>query len=210
MEEKTRTRHKRQGPKVPEDTPVVELQPPVQGQEALLLPEHLDQTSSAEPESGNVFSGIADPKPDTAVITCSDPRFQLAFRQFVEGKLGLVLGKDYIPFTVAGSAGAMARPETFPKEFKFMRERLELFRQHYKSLRRIIVINHEDCAYYKGLSKKAAGLLEPFHVHLPLADMQTIAKVFARLLSHLGMQLEMYYAKFVDGDPSKVVIDRVS
>jgi hypothetical protein len=39
--------------------------------------------------------------------------------------------------------------------------------------------------------------------------MQSVAQVFARSLSHLGMALEMYYAQFVASDRAGIVIDRV-
>jgi hypothetical protein len=39
---------------------------------------------------------LTETVPDAAVITCSDPRFQAAFREFIEVKLGLAL-ETYIP-----------------------------------------------------------------------------------------------------------------
>ncbi len=164
---------------------------------------------SSNPGPANVFPGIVDPKPEAIVITCSDPRFHSAFRQFVEGSLGLTPG-TYIPFTVAGGAGVFARPDTLPKEFKFMRDRIELLKRRFGSLKRVIGISHEDCAYYQELRQKAAWLGKPFHAHLPREDMKLVAQVYARSLAHLGMPLEMYYAHFVEGDPARVVIDRVA
>ena len=161
-----------------------------------------------KPTPANVFPGIVDPKPEAVVVTCGDPRFQSAYRQFVERSLGLPPGM-YIPFSVAGGAGVLARPETLPKEFKFMRDRMELLQRRFGSLKRIIAISHEDCAYYRELSEKAAWLLKPFHAHLARDDMRLVALAFARSLAHLGMPLEMYYAHFADGDPAKVAIDRV-
>jgi hypothetical protein len=162
----------------------------------------------AQPGPASVFPAVVDPKPEAVVITCGDPRFQSAFRQFIEGALGLTPG-TYIPFTVAGGAGVFARPDTLPKEFKFMRDRIELLKRRFGSLKRVIGISHEDCAYYQELSQKAAWLGKPFHAHLPREDMKLVAQVYARSLAHLGMPLEIYYAQFVAGDPARVVIDRV-
>ena len=154
------------------------------------------------------YTVLAKAVPDAVVIYCSDPRFQDAFEKFIEGDLGLAKGQ-YIPFVVAGGAGALARPETLPKEFKFMKERLELFREHFKSIRRVVLINHEDCAYYKNLSSSALGSLQRFHVHLPSDDLKVVEQVFARLLSHLGIQLEMYYARFTDDDHTQVKFEKI-
>jgi hypothetical protein len=164
--------------------------------------------AESPPKPANVFRAIVDPQPQAIVLTCSDPRFQSAFRQFIEERLGLAQGQ-YIPFTVAGSGGAMGRPDALPKEFKFMRDRFEMLLARYPTPRRLIVVNHEDCAYYRELSQKAAGLVKPFHVHLPREDMPRIAAVFPRLLSHLGMQLEMYYARYVEGELAKIAIERI-
>ena len=90
-----------------------------------------------------------------------------------------------------------------------MRDRIALLQSCFSSLKRLIVINHENCAYYKELGEKATWLFQPFHAHLSRDDMKLVAQVFARRLSHLGLALEMYYARFVEGDPASIVIDRV-
>jgi len=36
-----------------------------------------------------------------------------------------------------------------------------------------------------------------------------VAKVFGRLLSHLGVSVELYYAKFADETHSKIVFEKV-
>lgn len=155
--------------------------------------------------SPDIYKVLEDATPVAVVITCSDPRFQAAFREFTEGKLGLAQG-TYIPFVVDGGAGALGRPESLPKEFKFMKERLEMFKQRSGSIKRVILINHEDCGYYDNLGSKLGALL-PFHLHPPHEDMKLIQQVFIRLLSHLCLQLEPYYARFVDGSRTQITIE---
>jgi hypothetical protein len=172
----------------------------------------MESTSEKPPQpeqqaKPGTYTVLKTAEPRAIVIHCSDPRFQDAFQKFIEGTLGLEKGK-YIPFVVAGGAGALARPDSLPKEFKFMKERLELFREHFKSIDRIILINHEDCAYYKNLGR-ALSTLQSFHVHLPLDDMKLIEQVFARLLSHLGMQLDLYYAKFANDSHTQVTFEPI-
>lgn len=87
-----------------------------------------------------------------------------------------------------------------------MKERLEMFKAHFGSIRRAILVNHEDCAYYERVGNKL-GALVPFHVHPPHADMKLIQQVFVRLFSHLGVQLELYYAKFRDERHTQITIE---
>ncbi|MFA5878267.1 MAG: hypothetical protein WC845_02785 [Candidatus Staskawiczbacteria bacterium] len=159
------------------------------------------------PGAAQFYSAVVNPQPTAVVIHCSDPRFQTAFREFIETELGLSDGQ-YIPFVIAGGAGVLSRPEALPKEFRFMRERLELFREHFKSIRRVILINHEDCAYYHSLCEKSWALRTLAHL-LPRDDMKLIAQVFHRLLSHLGMQVELYHAKFSDDERTRIVFERI-
>jgi len=172
------------------------------------------ETEPLNPQQGGTsqctHSVLSSVSPEAVVIYCSDPRFQGAFQEFIEGTLGLAKGQ-YIPFVVAGGPGALARPLELPKEFKFMRERLDLFREHFKSIKRIVLLGHEDCAYYKALPISVLeGLLSKVHIqHLPRADMQLIAKVFTQFLSYLGMQVEFYYAKFANDEHTQVVFDKV-
>lgn len=167
---------------------------------------------STESHTGKaVYDVVQDPKPEAIVVYCSDPRFQLAFSQFVEQELGLPKGK-YIPLVVGGGAGPLARPDLLPKEFKFLKERFELHREHYSSLRRLVLINHEDCGYYKSLKDKIAGFVTArlrALAHQPREDLGLVAKVFGRLLSHLGVSVELYYAKFADETHSKIVFEKV-
>lgn len=159
----------------------------------------------------NVYEAMPEAAPQAIVVYCSTPRFQTAFDQFIERELGLAKG-EYIPLTVAGGAGVLAHPERLPKEFKFMRDRFELLRKNYTSVKRVVLINHEDCAYYKTLAAKIPGFLH-LHgdgpAHRPREDMELVGAVFHRLLAHLGLQVELYYAHFLDGDSTKVVFDRI-
>lgn len=155
----------------------------------------------------SVYKVLTAASPEAVVIYCSDPRFQAAFREFIEVKLGLPQG-SYIPFVVDGGAGALGRPESLPKEFKFVKERLETFKRSFGSLKRVILINHEDCAYYDRLGSKLSDLI-PAHIHLPHDDMRLIRQVFIRLLSHLGVTLELYCGKFVDAGHTQITIEPV-
>jgi hypothetical protein len=164
-------------------------------------------------ESGgktNVYETQPHVHPEAAVVYCGDPRLQTAFVPFIENELGLAKGR-YIPTIVGGGAGTLAYPERLPKEFKFMKDRLELIHRAFPSVKRAVLINHQDCIYYRLLAEKIPGFAtDPVSKisDRPGEDMDRIAGVFDRLLSHLGLTAELYYGRFT-ADHSKMTFNRV-
>ena len=163
------------------------------------------------PVARPLYHAVADPKPSAIVIHCSDPRFQPAFEEFVRGHLGLAVG-EYIPIIVGGGAGVLGHPEQLPKEFKFLRERIEHYYKIFPTARRVILMNHEGCRYYQSLKSKTLALLgsrlapSPEHAR---EDLSLVALTFQRLLSHLGYTVEFYYAKFADPEHTRIEIEKV-
>jgi len=159
-----------------------------------------------------LYPAVADPKPGAVVIHCSDPRFQPAFEEFLEHELGLAKG-SYIPIVVGGGAGVLGHPEQLPKEFKFIKERLEAYRQVFPTARQIILINHENCHYYESLKSRAMAMIGS-RLHMPLDlgrnDLSLVAESFRHFLSHLGYSIEFYYAKFADPDHKHIEIEKVA
>jgi hypothetical protein len=157
-----------------------------------------------------MYNAVQNPAPQAIVVYCGDPRFQEAFEGFIANELKLAKG-EYIPLVVGGGAGVLAHPEKLPKEFKFMKERLELYTQHFHSVRRVILINHEDCKYYDSLKER---VLDFAGAHSVLADharedMPVVAEIFRRLLAHLKLPVELHYASFADPGHTKIVFDQV-
>lgn len=150
--------------------------------------------------------------PAAIVIHCSDPRFQAAFEEFLEHELGLQKG-GYIPIVVGGGAGVLGHPEQLPKEFKFLKERLEHYRQIFPSAHRIILINHEGCRYYQNLKGRALAIIGA-RLHMPLDlgrdDLSLVAEAFRHFLSHLGYSMEYYYASFADPEHTHIEIEKVT
>jgi hypothetical protein len=165
-------------------------------------------------ESGartNLYEALPQAHPEAVVVYCGDPRLQTAFEPFIEKELGLQKGQ-YIPLVVGGGAGVLANPERLPKEFKFMKDRFELIHRAFPSVTRAVLINHEDCVYYRLLAEKIPGFTTGNASKLkdrPGEDVNLIAGVFHRHLSHLGLRAELYYGKFADADRSKMMFDRV-
>lgn len=170
--------------------------------------EENQKTSSA----AKTYSVLQKPKPTAVVIYCSDPRFQTAIDAFLEQELGLEKGK-YIPLVIGGGAGVLANPERLPDEFKFVKDRLELFRQHYPSIKRVVLINYEDCAYYGMLKERIVNFLGPLGKNLnekSRDDMVLVAGIFSRLLTQFsGYSLELYYSKFTDDSHNQVEFEKI-
>ena len=145
------------------------------------------------------------------MIHCSDPRFQSAFEEFLEYELGLPKG-SYIPIVVGGGAGVLGHPEQLPKEFKFLKERLEHYHQIFPTAHRIILINHEGCRYYENLKSRALAIIGA-RLHMPRdlgrEDLSLVSEAFRHFLSHLGYSVEFYFAKFADPGHTHIEIEKV-
>jgi hypothetical protein len=157
------------------------------------------------------YAAVADPKPDAIVIHCSDPRFQPAFEQFLANELGLVKG-GYVPIVVGGGGGVLGHPEQLPKEFKFIKERLEHYRKAFPTIRRVVLINHEECRYYESLKGKTLAFLGPRFVISPehaREDLSLVSRAFQKLLGHLGWTVELYYARIADAQHGKIEFEKL-
>ncbi|MBI5388105.1 MAG: hypothetical protein HZA90_25855 [Verrucomicrobia bacterium] len=157
------------------------------------------------------YATIPDPRPEAIVIHCSDPRFQAAFEQFLEHELHLEKGQ-YVPIVVGGGGGVLAHPEQLPKEFKFLKDRLEHYRRVFPSVRRIVLINHEGCRYYDSIKTKVLSFVGSFLKPAPdhaREDLSLVTRVFQHFLSHLGYTVELYYARFANAERTKVVFEKV-
>jgi hypothetical protein len=158
-----------------------------------------------------VYDAVRDARPEAIVVYCSDPRFQTAFDQFIQKELGLAKGQ-FMPLIIGGGAGVLGHPEQLPKEFKFLKERFELYREVFPSLRRVVLINHEDCRYYEYLKNKLLGFLGPRFVISPehaRDDLALVSKAFKHLLPHLGFTVEFFYARFADTQRTKIHFEKV-
>jgi hypothetical protein len=159
----------------------------------------------------SVYDAMPTVHPEALVVYCGDPRLQTAFVPFIEKGLGLSKGQ-YVPVVVGGGAGVIANPQRLPKEFKFMKDRFELIHRAFPSVTRAVLINHEDCIYYRLLAEKIPGFMMDPASKLrdrPGEDMDLIAEVFQRSLSYLGLKAELYYGKFTAADYSQMTFNRV-
>ena len=149
-----------------------------------------------EQPAGQRTYALVEASPRAIVIHCSDPRFQKAFAEFIRSELQLQEG-EYIPLIVSGGVASLSEPLKLPKEFKFMKERIELFLERFDSINRIVLINHEDCRHYE-VMRSALGKV--FLQHVPhmterqVRDLKVVAKMLLGYLSG-GRQVELFYAR---------------
>ena len=162
-------------------------------------------------EARATYAAVREAKPEAIIVYCSDPRFQTAFDEFIQKELGLAKGQ-FMPLIIGGGAGVLGHPEQLPKEFKFLKERFELYREVFPSLRRVVLINHEDCRYYEFLKTKLIGFLGQRFVISPehaRDDLALVSKAFKHLLPHLGFAVEFFYARFADAQRSRIFFEKV-
>ena|SRR6476646_4562559 len=159
------------------------------------------------------YDTVPDPKPEAIVVHCSDPRFQPAFEQFIQTELKLPKGK-YIPLVVGGGASVLAHPEQLPKEFKFLKERFEFYREAFPSIRRLVLINHEDCDYYASAQQKLLSFINPQRLASARkasgGAFAFLSKNFLHLLAHLGLTIDLYHAHFTDPARTKIAFEKIS
>jgi hypothetical protein len=162
-----------------------------------------------EPQPQTLYD-VVDSEPEAIVVHCSDPRFQKAFKEFINNELNMPEGK-YVPLVISGGVGSLSEPLKLPKEFKFMKERIEQFLKRFDSIQRIVLINHEDCRHYEVI-KSIIGNLFLNRVRDMMERQKIDLKTVSRtLLGLLGAKIEvqMYYARFADADRKKIVFEKV-
>lgn len=158
----------------------------------------------------NVYPAIKDPAPEAVVVYCSDPRLQTAFDGFIEKDLGLAKGQ-FIPLVVAGGAHAFTNPLRLPKEFKFMKDRLELYQERFSSIKRVILIGHEDCKYFESIKNRLLGFVGAAGADIiehHKAGLAMLPKILVNILSP-GKKVEIYYAKFKDPNHTEVIFEPI-
>jgi len=112
---------------------------------------------------------------------------------------------------IAGGIVSLSEPLQLPKEFKFVKERIEYFLDHIKTIKLVVLINHEDCQYYNVAKDKLKNLfLRGFKdiIERQKVDLIKVAKAVMNF-SSLKNNFKLYYAKFADEEKKKVVFEEI-
>jgi hypothetical protein len=140
-------------------------------------------------------------RPDTTIITCVDGRWYHHFQEFARLHLNAGPRTDYL--AVPGGIEPLTLVDLVPKDFNFLRRRLEsLVEAH--GTRRIVAIAHQDCAWYR------ARKLGPVALDFKEQQVRDLRRAAARLHEMFpGIQVETYFARLGGTTPETVVFDTV-
>jgi len=140
-------------------------------------------------------------RPDTLVISCSDGRWRASTQEFVEHHLSAASHADQV--MVPGGIEPLTLLDLLPKDFNFLRRRLETLVETHGT-RRIVAIAHEDCGWYR---RRRVG---PVAVDLRERQLLDLKRAAARLRSMFpDVVVETWYARLSDAPTPHVVFEKV-
>lgn len=99
---------------------------------------------------------LTEGTPDALVVHCADPRFQEAFRQFLKEELRIRM-----PMVIAlpGVTSHFGMQMVLPKNWYAMKSHLKTMTERHE-VRRVVLINHDDCKGYAKIADKLGGLVK--------------------------------------------------
>jgi len=137
---------------------------------------------------------------EVLVVHCGDYRFQGAFYEFLNHALNL--NENYDLMVIPGGPLSLTLLEYLPK-FSWASWRWFRFFVQRHGIRRLILIQHQDCAWYQTM---------PLHLHASRELRQRQEQDLERLNSTLKkdfpeLSIELYYAGW---DPSdRITVDAI-
>ena len=131
------------------------------------------------------------PESDVVVVHCSDPRYQPHFQEFLRTGLGL---ERYALVAVPGGPQFLTLAEYLPK-FSWVGWRWIKFLVDQSRPRRVILIVHDDCLWYRDLRFWQHG------GDWKGAALSDLAKVRDGLRARFGsLSVETYFARIDGGE----------
>lgn len=137
---------------------------------------------------------------DVLAIHCGDYRFQTAFHEFLSSTLSL---PSYDLMVIPGGPLTLAPIEPFPK-YHWATWNWTRFFVEFHRLRRLILIQHQDCGFYKSMSTHLnvpADSLRPRQEE----DLRRIRQSLRRELPQLAV--DTYFASWDSSD--RISIDPI-
>jgi hypothetical protein len=134
-------------------------------------------------------------------VTCVDGRWYHHCHEFVRTLL-----EDGTPIDIVAVPGGiepLALMDLDPKDFNFLRRRLQAVIDAHGT-QRIVAIAHQDCAWYQGRTLEGArGDARDQQVD----DLRRATAVLQEMVP--GVTVDMYYAKLNGTSPPQVVFESV-
>jgi hypothetical protein len=148
-----------------------------------------------------VAAKIQRTETDILVIHCGDYRFQSAFQEFLNRSLNL--DGNYDLMVIPGGPLSLTLVEYLPKFSWASWKWLRFFAEQHK-IRKLILIQHQDCGFYKTM---------PHHLHASAEPRERQEQDLRRVRDAMKkdfpqLAVELYYAGWDAGD--RVTIDSVS
>jgi carbonic anhydrase len=141
-------------------------------------------------------------RPETVVVSCVDGRWYRHFQEFARIHLGAGPCTDFM--AVPGGVEPMTLADDTPKDFNFFRRRLEALVDAHGT-RRIIIIAHQDCAWYRAqLGAASADTMRSRQI----ADMRRATSWLRARFD--GVAVQSYFARLSGTNPEKVVFEAVT
>ncbi len=136
----------------------------------------------------------------TLIIACADGRWRDHIEDFAAN--GLHIDAAYDLLMVPGGAEPLALADLIPKDFNFLRRRLDMLVPAH-GIRRIVLIAHENCGWYR------ARKIGPFSVDLKARQLADLRRARTRLQEWFPEAgVETYFAR-VDGNPPRAMFEPV-
>ena len=140
-------------------------------------------------------------RPHTALITCVDGRWYHHFQEFARIHLNAGDLTDFM--AVPGGIEPLTLYDLLPKDFNFFRRRLEaLVSAH--GTKRIVVIAHQDCAWYR---TRRIGPVTTDLRERQIGDLKRSARRLREMFE--GVTVETYFARLSGTGPEKVIFELV-
>ena len=140
-------------------------------------------------------------RPETVVITCVDGRWYRHFQEFAREHLKAGPCTDFM--AVPGGVEPMTLEDDAPKDFNFFRRRLEALVEAHGT-RRIVLIAHQDCAWYRSRLKDVSS--ETLRAR-QIADLRRATRWLRSRFA--GIVVQPYFARLNGTKPEKVIFESV-
>lgn len=138
---------------------------------------------------------------EVLVIHCGDYRFQVALHDFLNHTLNLA---SYDLMVIPGGPLALVLAEPFPKYRWASQQWLRFFVEQH-NLTRLILIQHQDCGFYKSMAEHLNFPIERLRER-QLQDLRHVRESMSGELPHVAVDL--YYAAWDSSD--NVIVEPVS
>ncbi len=156
---------------------------------------------TSSPSGNSLAARLNREDTDVLVVHCSDHRFQAGFHAFLNQRLNL--GENYDLLVLPGGPQCLTLVEYLPK-FSWAGWKWFRFLVEAHHLKRLILIQHQDCGWYKEL---------PLHLHASSDPRQRQEEDLRRARQTLArespeLSVELFYAGWDRND--EITMDAVS